>query len=73
MTDNELQRLITMANQISRNNAVLSNAQACEFIASHLQKFWSRSMKQKLLTHAQQGGEGLDEATKAAALMLTVG
>lgn len=70
MTDTELQRLITMANQICRNNSALDAAQASEFVASHLQRFWSRGMKQKLHDYAQSDGAELDEVAKQAALAL---
>ena len=35
-------------------------------IANHLNKFWTRRMRQKLLDYVQHGGTGLDDLPRAA-------
>ena len=71
MSQTELQRLISMANQISRNSHMDNKTEAVAFVASHLQRFWSRSMKEKLCAYAQADGAELDEYTREAVKILS--
>lgn len=50
--------LLRMANQIAVNLEVLG-PQATAAVAEHIRDFWDPRMRQSLLDHARQGGEGL--------------
>lgn len=71
MASHQLTAMIDSANQIAANlphdqsQAVLDQA-----VATHMKKFWSRSMKQQIKEYLAQGGEGLsDDARRALALL----
>lgn len=67
MSDQQLNSLIKMVNQISTNNQYHENdQQAADAIASHLTKFWARAMKQQIITHLEAGGEGLLPVSRMA-------
>lgn len=70
MQTDELQRLVTMANQISRNSYVRGHSETVDFIESHLQRFWSRGMKSKLCAYASVDDNELDQCACEAALRL---
>lgn len=54
------ERLVMMANQISRFFAHQGEAQAVTAIADHLKKFWEPRMRRAILAHLAAGGAGLD-------------
>ena len=63
----EQQQLVKMINQISTNNVSLGDdAAVADFVANHIDKFWSRRMKQILMELLEQGAE-LSPASKLAA------
>ena len=64
MTDQELEHLVQMANQIAANFSF--HKDQAERTADHIQRFWAPSMRQLLAGHIQAGGEGLDEAVLKA-------
>lgn len=66
MNDKQLQRLITMANQICRNSPIRDHQAAVDFVEAHLRRFWSRSMKEKLRDYAEHNGAALDEGARLA-------
>jgi formate dehydrogenase subunit delta len=67
-----LERLIAMANQISRAFARLPAAQAAAETAAHLHSFWEKRMLAQIFAHLDAGGAGLDDITKQALHSLRV-
>jgi formate dehydrogenase subunit delta len=45
---------------------------ALDGISNHINKFWTRRMRQRLLEYVQHGGNELDELPLAAAAQVTV-
>lgn len=70
MNHSELQQLVSMANQISRNTYVRGHNESVDFVEQHLQRFWSRGMKAQLCAYAESDGSDLDECAREAALRL---
>ncbi|MBO0733062.1 MAG: formate dehydrogenase subunit delta [Methylocapsa sp.] len=67
-----LKKLIYMANQIGKFFAVQKHDQAVAGLASHLARFWTPAMREKIILHLKEGGEGLDPLTKEAVQWLKV-
>jgi formate dehydrogenase subunit delta len=65
-------KLIYMANQIGKFFAPQAHDKAVAGIAGHLNKFWAPIMRQKIIHHLAQGGEGLDPLVKEAVQWLRV-
>jgi formate dehydrogenase subunit delta len=59
-------KLIYMANQIGKFFAAQKHDKAVVGIASHLTRFWTPAMRQKIVQHLDEGGEGLDPLAKEA-------
>ncbi|MCL2385507.1 MAG: formate dehydrogenase subunit delta [Alphaproteobacteria bacterium] len=60
-------KLIYMANQIGKFFiAQKDQGKAVAGIATHLTKFWPPAMREKIIRHLDQGGEGLDPLTRQA-------
>lgn len=56
----QLENLVHMANQIAANvDQSGGDEAAAEKVATHLQKFWARSMKQQIVDYARQDGSDL--------------
>ncbi|MGB6176219.1 MAG: formate dehydrogenase subunit delta [Methylocella sp.] len=60
-----------MANQIgkffaSQGHETQGHETAVAGIANHLTKFWTPSMRQKIVRHLSEGGEGLDPLVREA-------
>jgi formate dehydrogenase subunit delta len=73
MSATELQHLVKMINQISANIATIASAENDELalqVADHLQRFWARSMKQKIISYADNDGAGLSIVSKQAVVRL---
>jgi formate dehydrogenase subunit delta len=64
-------KLIYMANQISKFFATQSRTVAPQAVADHLVKFWEPRMRAQICAHWQQGGEGLDPIAKEAVNILS--
>ncbi|WP_239023802.1 formate dehydrogenase subunit delta [Salinicola corii] len=59
--------LIKMVNQISANNLHHGDdAQAAELVATHLKKFWARSMKRQIINYADTDGGELSPVSRLA-------
>ncbi|WP_245392567.1 formate dehydrogenase subunit delta [Salinicola halimionae] len=59
--------LIKMINQIGANNLHHGNdAQAAELVATHLKKFWARSMKHQIIDYANTDGSELSPVSRLA-------
>jgi formate dehydrogenase subunit delta len=54
------EKLIRMANQIADFFRSYPEERAVSGIHDHLVAFWTRGMRQALLTHAERGDDGLD-------------
>lgn len=73
MSDQQLQNLIRMINQISDNNLHHGDeGEAAEVVATHLRKFWARSMKQNIIDYAESNGAELSKVSRLAVKRLTV-
>ncbi|QSP95677.1 formate dehydrogenase subunit delta [Marinobacter salinisoli] len=71
MTDQELAHLIQMLNQISANNIYHGDeARAADTVATHLRKFWARSMRQKIIAYAGVDGTELSNVSRLAVARL---
>ncbi|MGB6982713.1 MAG: formate dehydrogenase subunit delta, partial [Methylocella sp.] len=64
--DTSHKKLIYMANQIGKFFASQGHETAVAGIANHLTKFWTPSMRQKIVCHLSEGGEGLDPLVREA-------
>ncbi len=53
----EIDQLVKMANQLSDNFSF--HEDAVDRLADHLRRFWAPSMRRKLSTFVDAGGEGL--------------
>lgn len=56
----DLERLITMANQIGDFFAPYPPERAREGLRNHLRTYWDPRMRETLLAHIDAGGDGLD-------------
>lgn len=67
MTDHQLQNLIKMINEISANNLHHGDEHvAADLVATHLKKFWARSMKARIIDYEENGGEELSAVSRLA-------
>ncbi|MDW5376999.1 formate dehydrogenase subunit delta [Halomonas sp. HP20-15] len=69
MSDQQLQQLVKMVNQIAANQHG-EEAQAAQRVATHLQKFWARSMKAQIIAYLDEGGAELTPLAREAVLRL---
>lgn len=67
MSDQQLQNLIKMANQIGVHNLHHGDEDAAaDVVADHIRKYWARSMKDQLRAYAKQDGSELSAVSRAA-------
>jgi len=66
----DLERLVTMANQIGDFFAPYPPERAREGLRNHLRTYWDPRMRNALLAHIDAGGEGLDLSVIEAAQLL---
>ncbi|MEX2475515.1 formate dehydrogenase subunit delta [Marinobacter sp.] len=67
MSDQQLQHLVRMINQISATNLHHGDeATAAEVVAGHMRKFWARSMKQMIVEYADTDGTELLPVSRQA-------
>jgi formate dehydrogenase subunit delta len=67
------EHIVLMANDIGNFFRAEPERQvALAGISNHINKFWTRRMRQKLLEYAQHGGNELDELPRAALALVTV-
>ena len=59
-------KLVYMANQISKFFAHKSDQEAIADIAEHIERFWEKRMKAEIFKHLEAGGAGLDERARRA-------
>ena len=66
----DMDRLITMANQIGDFFAPYPPERAREGLRNHLRTYWDPRMRSALLEHIDVGADGLDERVIEAAQLL---
>jgi len=67
------EHIVQMANDIGNFFRAEPDRQvALAGISNHINKFWTRRMRQKLLEYVQHGGNELDELPLAAVALVTV-
>jgi formate dehydrogenase subunit delta len=67
------EHIVQMANDIGNFFRGETNRQlALDGISNHINKFWTRRMRQKLKEYVEQGGKELDELPRAALAQVTV-
>lgn len=69
MSDQQLQHLVRMVNQIAANQHG-DKAQAAQSVATHLQKFWARSMKAQIIAYLDDNGSELSPLAREAVVRL---
>ncbi len=69
MSDQQLQNLIKMVNQIAVNQHG-DESQAAQRVATHLQKFWARSMKAQIIAYLDDDGTELSPIAREAIVCL---
>jgi len=65
------ERLVIMANQISRFFAAQKHDAAVEGARNHIAKFWDPRMRSRIRMHLADGGAGLDPVAREAIARLT--
>ena len=71
MAGTELQHLIKMINQISDNMALTEiDELAAAKVADHIERFWARSVKGKIISYARSDGEMLKKMSMEAIRLL---
>jgi formate dehydrogenase subunit delta len=67
------EHIVRMANDIGNFFRAETDRQvALDGISNHINKFWTRRMRQRLLEYVRQGGNELDELPLAAVAQVTV-
>lgn len=64
------EHLVAMANDIGNYFKPQGRDEAIAGIANHIQRYWTRRMRQKLNAHLAHGHGGLDELPQAAVAKL---
>ncbi len=64
MSDQEVEHLVHMANDIAQNLSFNANAE--HMIREHLTRFWAPVMREMLAAHVAQGGSGLSDLAMQA-------
>lgn len=63
MSGQQIDHLVKMANQIALNFGEQRNlTEAARKTREHLDKFWTRDMREQLSTYAEEGGEAMSPA-----------
>ena len=66
----EMERLVSMANQIAVFFEREQADKAVERTADHLRKYWDPRMRTAIVAHLKAGGEGLEPLVKNAVGLL---
>jgi len=61
-----LDKLVYMANQISKFFAAKGQEQAAAGTANHIKQFWDPRMRAQIFAHLEAGGKGLDPVARLA-------
>ncbi len=65
-TQEGAERLVSMANDIGNYFRLQPREEAIAGIATHIKRYWTARMRQKLNAYLAQGNGGLDELPRAA-------
>ncbi|SFK03935.1 formate dehydrogenase subunit delta [Methylocapsa palsarum] len=68
--DKQISKLVYMANQIGHFFASQTGDAKVDGVADHIAKFWDPRMREKIISHVRQGGEGVDALVKEAVMKL---
>ena len=72
MGSHQLNSLIKMANQIADNNSHVGGSDdIANLVANHIQKFWSRTMKEEIIRYQKSNGDALNSTAQKAIEKLT--
>jgi formate dehydrogenase subunit delta len=66
-------KLVRMVNQIATEFDYQQGANAAAATWDHLWHFWDPAMRAQIITHLDQGGEGLGDTARQAVAMLRTG
>jgi formate dehydrogenase subunit delta len=67
MSSGTVEHLTQMANDIGAFfHAEPDREQAVNGVLGHIRRFWTPRMRQKIVEHLKQGGEGLEELPREA-------
>ena len=73
MSSETAEHLVQMANDIGNFfRAEPDRKVALDGVANHINKFWTRRMRQKLIEYVGHGGAGLDDLPREALANVTV-
>ena len=64
MSNDGLETLVRMVNQIAANVAHHSPEEAAELVATHLRAFWAPPMRADILAYLDGGGAALDPVAR---------
>jgi len=70
VSDNQVDKLVMMANQIGRFFTPQRGGDAVAAIANHLAQFWDPRMRAAIFAHLDAGGAGLDAPVREAVAQL---
>ncbi|MBV1931401.1 MAG: formate dehydrogenase subunit delta [Porticoccaceae bacterium] len=71
MSENSIDHLVKMANQIAAGVPVVSTEAKVESTASHISKFWTPLMKKQITEFVNGGDEGLTPVAAQAVVSLS--
>ncbi len=71
MSENSIDHLVKMANQIAAGVPVAGTEAKVDGTASHINKFWTPLMKQQISDFVSRGGEGLTPVAAEAVARLS--
>ncbi|MFT6331191.1 MAG: formate dehydrogenase subunit delta [Bermanella sp.] len=67
MSSSQIKTLISMLDQIaSNNNYKKTDEETAKIVANHLQKFWARSMRDRMTQYLADDGPELTNVSKLA-------
>ncbi|MFT6899810.1 MAG: formate dehydrogenase subunit delta [Paraglaciecola sp.] len=71
MSSTQIKNLVSMLNQIANNNNYKkTDEETAKIVANHIQKFWARSMRDRMTLYAEQDGSELSNVAKLALAQL---
>ena len=71
MSSSQIKNLVSMLDQIANNNSYKkTDEETARIVANHLQKFWARSMRDKMTQYLSDDGPELTNVSKLALAQL---
>jgi formate dehydrogenase subunit delta len=65
------QHLVAMVNEIAAFFAGEDPEKAADNVANHLRRYWDPRMRNQILAHVSNGGEGLSQVAKAGVELIS--